>query len=121
MKLTPEQYFEIVYAVDHNPDFESFAADVAHNRVFGYPKGAELPEELTEILVAVWNAGIMSVKEIAAAAGISLRRLSFIFGIPRRTSEDWSSGDNAAPTYTLLMIQECLGIYTLRRELFPNT
>lgn len=52
-----------------------------------------------------------SVRDIAAAAGLSYRKMAERFFIPYRTMEDWSAGKSACPVYTRLMMQECLGMY----------
>ena len=51
-----------------------------------------------------------TVKEIAAAAGMSCRKLAERFGIPYRTMEDWSSSKRTPPDYVLAMMREILGI-----------
>lgn len=52
----------------------------------------------------------MTIKEIAAAAGISCRKLAERFGIPYRTMEDWSAGKRTPPDYVINMIREILGV-----------
>lgn len=52
-----------------------------------------------------------SVPDIAAAAGLSHRKLAERFGIPYRTMEAWCSGDRQCAPYVRLMMQECLGLY----------
>lgn len=47
----------------------------------------------------------MTIKEIASAAGLSLRQLSKEIGIPLRTVEDWSAGKRNPPDYILNLIQ----------------
>lgn len=51
-----------------------------------------------------------TVKEIAAAAGMSCRKLAERFGIPYRTMEDWSSGKRVPPDYLLAMMCEILSV-----------
>lgn len=53
-----------------------------------------------------------SVKEIAAAAGMSQRKLAERFGIPYRTMENWCEGRRKCPDYVKMMMQEILGLIT---------
>lgn len=53
---------------------------------------------------------LTEIKEIAAAAGMSCRKLAERFGIPYRTMEDWSSGKRVPPDYVLAMMREILGV-----------
>lgn len=64
------------------------------------------PEELA----AIWVAAHRTMKEIAADAGLSQRKLAEHFGIPYRTMEDWCRGARACPVYVRVMMQECLGL-----------
>lgn len=52
-----------------------------------------------------------SVRDIAAAAHLSQRKMAERFCIPYRTMEDWCRGVRACPVYTRLMMQECLGLF----------
>ena len=63
-----------------------------------------------------WSVNDMTVREIAAAAGLSLRALAARFGIPARTMEDWSAGRRTPPPYVLQMMIECLGLQAEKGE-----
>ena len=52
----------------------------------------------------------MTVKEIAQAAGLSMRKLAERFQIPYRTMENWSAGVNQCPEYIKKMMCEILHI-----------
>lgn len=71
---------------------------------------AEDEDARRECLGQLWDACHRSVKEIAAAAGLSARKLAERFCVPYRTMENWGGGVNAAPLYLRLMMQECLGL-----------
>ena len=49
----------------------------------------------------------ITIKELAAAAGMSQRALARRFGIPYRTMEDWSS-KGTCPKYIIKMMEEIL-------------
>jgi DNA-binding transcriptional regulator YiaG len=44
-------------------------------------------------------------RELRQASGMSQRKFASYFGIPRRTIENWDSGDRACPTYTLELMK----------------
>ena len=48
------------------------------------------------------------IKELAAANGMSCRKLAERFGIPYRTMEDWAAGRREPPVYVIMMMQEIL-------------
>lgn len=52
----------------------------------------------------------MTVRDIASAAGLSLRALAARFGIPYRTVQDWAAGVRTPPPYVLQMMIECLDL-----------
>ena len=52
----------------------------------------------------------MTVKEIAASAGMSVRELARRFGIPYRTMQNWSLGIRKCPEYITGMMIEILGL-----------
>jgi DNA-binding transcriptional regulator YiaG len=64
----------------------------------------------------IYKAAHRTIKEIAAAAGMSLRQLGLHFAIPRRTIGDWSTGKRTPPPYVLLLMQEALGLLDVRRK-----
>lgn len=53
---------------------------------------------------------VLSVRDIAAASGLSHRKLAERFQIPYRTMENWCAGKSECAVYIRLMMQECLGI-----------
>jgi DNA-binding transcriptional regulator YiaG len=53
----------------------------------------------------------MTFKELRALSGMSQRKFASYFHIPRRTIENWDSGDRACPTYTLDLMK-----YKLEQE-----
>ena len=52
-----------------------------------------------------------AVKELRNRAGMSQRAFAEYFGIPRRTIENWDSGINICPNYTLELMK-----YKLEKE-----
>lgn len=90
---------------------DAYISDLALSAMWGNdPENAIQPERL-EALGEIYDAAGRSVKEIAAAAGISGRKLAERFGIPYRTVEDWCAERRKCPDYVRLMMQEILNLY----------
>ena len=99
-------------------DRDAYISDVARSSVWGDADAATIPQERIEALGAIWDAAHRSIKDIAALAGTSVRQIGLRYGIPRRTIENWSVGISDPPTWTLLLLQQALGLlkHDTRRE-----
>lgn len=91
-------------------DLDAFISDWALSSVWEDDPDADVPSDRLEQIGAIWDAAHRSVKEIAAAAGFSQRKLAERFSIPYRTMENWCGGQRSCPDYVRLMMQECLGL-----------
>lgn len=47
----------------------------------------------------------MSIKEIRQLTGLSQRKFSEFYNIPRRTVEDWEAGKSEPPEYTRALLE----------------
>lgn len=52
----------------------------------------------------------MTIRDIAAAAGLSLRQLALRTGIPYRTVQDWAADKRQPPPYLLPLLAYRLGV-----------
>lgn len=111
--MTINQYRTAVAEAANYTDRDAYVSDLALSTIWGDPEDAEIPAARVEQLGQIWDAYHRSIKEIAAAAGLSCRKLAERFFIPYRTVEDWSAGRRECPIYTRLMMQECLGLLNL--------
>jgi len=50
----------------------------------------------------------MTIKEIRALTGLSQVKFCKQYGIPRRTLENWESGETIAPTYTVSLLEHAV-------------
>lgn len=114
--MTINQYRTAVAETANYTDRDAYISDLALSSIWGDPEGANISATRLEDLGQIWDACTRSVKEIAAAAGLSQRKLAERFNIPYRTVENWCGGQNACPLYTRLMMQECLGLFTVAPE-----
>lgn len=87
-------------------DRDAFVSDWALSSAFvGDPT-----QERIEIVGSIYDAMHRSVREIAAAAGMSQRKLAERFLIPYRTMESWCGGQRSCSDYTRIMMQQLLGL-----------
>lgn len=105
-----EQYRFCVAESASYTDRDIFVSDLALSDIWGDAADADIPAERVEQLGDLWDACNRTVKDIAAAAGLSQRKLAERFCIPYRTVEDWCSGNRACALYLRLMMQQCLGL-----------
>lgn len=108
--MTIAQYRTAVAEAANYTDCAAYVSDLAQSSIWGDLEDADIPADRLDQLGQIWDACHRSVKEIAAAAGLSCRKLAERFSIPYRTAENWCAETNACPLYTRLMMQECLGL-----------
>lgn len=67
---------------------------------------ADSAEEAIRLLTAIWTMSRdgLSIKSIAAACELPVRRLALTIDIPLRTVEDWSSGARNPSPWQLPLI-----------------
>ena len=91
-------------------DRDAYVSDMALSSIWEYGDEGEVPAERVQLLGEIWDAVHRSVPDIAAAAGMSMRKLAERFCIPYRTVENWSAGSRSCPLYVSIMMQEILGL-----------
>jgi DNA-binding transcriptional regulator YiaG len=75
---------------------------------------ADSAEEAIRLLTAIWTMSRdgLSIKSVAAACEVSVRRIAITLDIPARTVEDWSSGvRNPSPWQLPLIAYAVLSDY----------
>lgn len=108
--MTDKQFFFCVQEAQNYSDRDAYISDICLSSVWGYEMETKIPQERIDKLGRIFDACHRSVKEIAAAAGLSQRKLAEKFCVPYRTLENWCGGQNECPLYTRLIMQECLGL-----------
>ena len=91
-------------------DRDAYIGDLALSSIWGDDEAADIPQERLDWLGQLYDAAHRSVKEIAAAAGLSQRKLAERFAVPYRTMENWCGGKRECPVYVKMMMQELLGL-----------
>ena len=108
--MTDKQFALCWHEASNYNDRDAYVSDIALSSTWGDSPEDDIPEKRLEKLGEIWDAAHRNVKGIAAAAGMSQRKLAERFCIPYRTMEAWCMGDRVPPDYVRLMMQECLGL-----------
>ncbi|MGN0968112.1 MAG: helix-turn-helix domain-containing protein [Oscillospiraceae bacterium] len=108
--MTDMQFHSLFGEALNDTDRDAFVSDWALSSIWGDEPDAEIPEDRLDQIGAIWDAAHRSVREIAALASLSQRKLAERFCVPYRTVEDWCRGLRTPPDYVRLMMQECLGL-----------
>lgn len=93
-------FLRLLANVSECPDFDSYAAAV----------GGTVPlddsGDAIRTLSCIWEMGHagLTIKSIASACGISVRRAAIGCGLPTRTVENWASGTTTPPAWQLPLI-----------------
>lgn len=106
--MTVKQRNICIREMDAYTQRDAFVSDMALSSIWGDGPEDEIPPERIEELSRLWGAVHRGVKDIAAEAGLSHRKLAERFWVPYRTMENWCSGNRECPDYVRLMMQECL-------------
>lgn len=108
--MTDKHFMACVSEAANYSDRDAYISDLSLSSLWGDAEDADIPTERVDELGKIWDAYHRSVKDIAALAGLSQRKLAERFCIPYRTVEDWCACRRECPIYTKLMMQECLGL-----------
>lgn len=112
--MTIKQYNFCLAEVQNYTDPDAYVSDLALSSIWGDPDDSvDIPAQRVEDLYKIWTACHMEIKDIAAAAGLSARQMSFLFSVPSRTMDRWSAGGTPPPLYTRLAFQGALGLNTV--------
>lgn len=112
--MTIKQYNFCFAEIPEYTDRDAYISDLALASIWGDVEDADIPADRIDQLGQIWDAHHRTIKEIASDAGLSCRKVAERFRIPYSTMENWSRGINECPLYTRLMMQECLGIFSVK-------
>ncbi len=98
--ITYNQFLRQVAAVNDCSDLDSYIRAQSGSVRIGGEK------ETVKMLGAIWDMAHdgMTIKQIAAACGISVRQIGIRLGIPARTVEQWSAGVRNPPEWQMPLI-----------------
>lgn len=93
-------------------DRDAYVSDWALSSIWRDAPDASILAERIERLSNLWNAAHLTIRDIRAHTGLSQTAFAIRFCIPRRTIENWESGDRQCPDYLRLLLAQAAGVYT---------
>lgn len=107
--MTDKQFYCCYTEIANYQDRDAYVSDMVLSSIWEDAPGDDIPEARVDTVGKIWDATHKSVKQIAADAGLTQRKLAERFCIPYRTVENWCGGQRDCPAYVRLMMQELLG------------
>ena len=101
-----DELLKLVQKIDNEEEFVTTALESGLWEKYDISKNGK-DGWLKQLFVAAHR----SVPDIIKECKLSQGKLSKMFGIPKRTIENWC-GKTPPPLYIMLMMQECLGLFT---------
>lgn len=105
--ITPKIYTSFIALAQKCDTFEEFMDKAMASELWAHEDVDKNNRE--EWLKQLYVAARRTVPEIIKEAHLTQMKLANYFGIPRRTVEGWIY-ENIPPVYTIMMIQEILGL-----------
>lgn len=92
-------------------DRDAYVSDWALSSSWGDAPEADVPADRVEELGHLWDAAHLTIRDIRAHTGLSQAAFAVRYCIPRRTVENWESGDRQCADYVRLLLAEAVGVY----------
>lgn len=92
-------------------DRDTYVSDWALSSAWGDAPKADVPADRVEELGHLWDAAHLTIRDIRAHTGLSQAAFAVRYCIPRRTVENWESGDRQCADYVRLLLAEAVGVY----------
>ena len=92
-------------------DRDTYVSDWALSSAWGDAPEADVPADRVEELGHLWDAAHLTIRDIRAHTGLSQAAFAVRYCIPRRTVENWESGDRQCADYVRLLLAEAVGVY----------
>lgn len=109
--LPDKLFYELFGAAIKTADRDAYVSDWALSSAWGDAPEAEIPANRVEELGQLWDAAHLTIRDIRAHTGLSQAAFAVRYCIPRRTVENWESGDRQCADYTRLLLAEAVGLY----------
>nr|DAW34352.1 MAG TPA: putative transcriptional regulator [Caudoviricetes sp.] len=107
-----DKLFSTLWAAALNcTDRDAYVSDWSLSSAWGDAPEAEIPAARIEILGQLWDAAHLTIRDIRAHTGLSQAAFATRYCIPRRSVENWESGDRQCADYVRLLLAEAAGLY----------
>lgn len=93
-------------------DRDAYVSDWGLSSAWGDDPEAEIPAARIEALGRLWDVAHLTIRDIRTHTGLSQAAFAVRYCIPRRTVENWESGDRQCADYVRLLLAEAVGLYT---------
>lgn len=110
--MTDKQFYTLFGAALAAEDRDAYVSDWCLSDIWADPDNAvEIPPERVDIVGAVWDVAHLTIRDIRQHTGLSQVKFALHYCIPRRTLEDWESGERGCPDYLRLLLAQSVGLY----------
>ena len=111
--MTNAQFYRAASEAAEYTDRNAYISDLTLSSMWDAAPGSGIPQRRVDDLGRIYDAAHRTVRDIAAAKGVSVRQLALRHAIPQRTVEDWSAGRSVPSLWVLLLLQEAEGLLTV--------
>lgn len=109
--MTDKLFFSLFSAALSSPDRDAFVSDWSLSSVWGDAPDADIPADRIDLLVRLWDAAHLTIRDIRQHTGLSQAAFATRYCIPTRTLEDWERGVRSCPDYLRLLLAQVTGLY----------
>lgn len=109
--MTDKLFYTLWAAALDCADRDAYVSDWALSSAWGDAPEADVPADRVEELGHLWDAAHLTIRGIRAHTGLSQAAFAVRYCIPRRTVENWESGDRQCADYVRLLLAEAAGMY----------
>ena len=110
--MTDKLFFSLFSAALSSPARDAFVSDWSLSSVWGDAPDAAIPADRIDLLARLWDAAHLTIRDIRQHTGLSQAAFAARYCIPRRTVENWESGDRQCAACLRLLLAEAVGLYT---------
>lgn len=110
--MTDKQFCALFSAALSSPDRDAYVSDWTLSSAWDDAPDADTHADRIDVLARIWDAAHLTIRDIRAHAGLSQAAFAARFCVPRRTIENWESGDRQCPDYLRLLLAQAVGVYT---------
>ena len=110
--MTDKTFNFLFFDALNRADRDAYVSEWALSSVWGDDPEAESPAARIEMLGQLWDAAHLTIRDIRAHTGLSQAAFAARYCIPRRTVENWESGDRQCAACLRLLLAEAVGLYT---------
>lgn len=109
--MTDTQFNELWCAALTAADRDAYVSDWATSSIWHDAETDAIPAERIEAIGQIYDVAHMSVRDIREATGLTQAAFAIQHCIPRRSIQNWETGQRTCPDYIRLMLAQTTGAY----------